>query len=104
MANLYLNRRVDRYNRFKILLDRPQSKQCGRAFVLQINDGSTITPRLKFLGAGVYGAVFAVEHTYLAANNINAVINSYDSDGFTLLWTKNGSPTGTADILYLALG
>ncbi len=39
-----------------------------------------------------------------AGNNTYALIASWDADGFTLTWTKNGSPTGTADILYLALG
>jgi hypothetical protein len=28
-----------------------------------------------------------------------AVVNSLDSDGFTLTWTKTGSPTGTATII-----
>lgn len=28
---------------------------------------------------------------------------SYDSDGFTLTWVKQGSPTGTANITYLAM-
>jgi len=32
-----------------------------------------------------------------------ATISSLDSDGFTLSWTKTGSPTGTATIGYLAL-
>lgn len=27
-----------------------------------------------------------------------AAIKSYDSDGFTLTWTKAGAPTGTADL------
>lgn len=33
-----------------------------------------------------------------------AVLKSLDSDGFTLTWTKVGAPTGTANILYLAIG
>ena len=33
----------------------------------------------------------------------NARISSFDSDGFTLSWTKVGSPTGTATIIYLAI-
>lgn len=32
-----------------------------------------------------------------------AVIASLDSDGFTLTWTKSGSPTGTANFIYLAI-
>ena len=32
-----------------------------------------------------------------------AVHTSYDADGFTLAWTKAGSPTGTLNCSYLAL-
>lgn len=31
------------------------------------------------------------------------VLQSLDSDGFTVSWIKNGNPTGTANIFYLAL-
>ena len=31
-------------------------------------------------------------------------ISTLDLDGFTLTWTKTGSPTGTADCKYMALG
>ena len=45
--------------------------------------------------------------TYIIAmggstNRTHAVINSMDTDGFTLGWTKNGSPTGDGTIQYLA--
>jgi hypothetical protein len=30
-----------------------------------------------------------------------AIIKTYDSDGFTLTWTKAGSPTGTAQLYFL---
>lgn len=30
-----------------------------------------------------------------------AVVKSYDADGFTLTWTKAGSPTGTATLIFL---
>lgn len=32
-----------------------------------------------------------------------AVVKTYDSDGFTLTWTKSGSPTGTAKVGILCL-
>jgi hypothetical protein len=32
-----------------------------------------------------------------------AIIKSYDSDGFTLTWTKSGSPTGTTNVILLCL-
>ena len=35
-------------------------------------------------------------------NDYQGNIASFDSDGFTLNWTKTGSPTGTASIFYLA--
>jgi hypothetical protein len=33
-----------------------------------------------------------------------ATVKSWDSDGFTLTWTKNGSPTGIAQMTFLCLG
>jgi hypothetical protein len=30
-------------------------------------------------------------------------VSSFDSDGFTIAWTKTGSPTGTLQVNYLAL-
>lgn len=32
----------------------------------------------------------------------NGFLTSFDSDGFTLNWTKSGSPTGTAQIKFMA--
>ena len=31
------------------------------------------------------------------------VLDSFDADGFTITWTKAGSPTGTINIKYLAM-
>lgn len=39
----------------------------------------------------------------LASTYTLATLTSLDADGFTITWTKNGSPTGTAKIFYLAL-
>lgn len=33
----------------------------------------------------------------------SAVLKQYDSDGFTLTWAKNGSPTGTGQLYFLCL-
>jgi hypothetical protein len=33
-----------------------------------------------------------------------ASLASLDADGFTLTWTKQNSPTGTARVAYLAIG
>jgi hypothetical protein len=38
-----------------------------------------------------------------SGNSYNGVVSSFDADGFTVGWTKSGSPTGTATINYLAL-
>lgn len=38
-----------------------------------------------------------------AAKYQSAAVNSFDSDGFTLAWTKTGLPTGTATIYVLCL-
>ena len=76
----YLDTRFDRYRQFQIILNRPNSKQCGRAFILQMDDhNNRIKPALTFIGAGVYGAAFAVEHDDLVYNNINVVIKLADS-------------------------
>ncbi len=37
------------------------------------------------------------------ADVYQGVLSSFDSDGFTISWTKTGTPTGTATIRYLAL-
>ena len=34
-------------------------------------------------------------------NNQRAIVKTYDSDGFTLTWTKNGSPIGTLQLIFL---
>ena len=35
--------------------------------------------------------------------SMQAVVSSYDSDGFTLSWARTGSPSGTITVYYLAL-
>lgn len=44
-------------------------------------------------------AIFLYEN---GAAYTTATVQSLDTDGFTLNWTKTGSPTGTGDIAYLA--
>jgi hypothetical protein len=38
-----------------------------------------------------------------SGNYQRGAVNSYDSDGFTIAWTKTGSPTGTAQLFFLCL-
>lgn len=58
------------------------------------------------LSSGTYEIVFRsiyLEETSGSAN-YEGLVQSFDSDGFTMSWTKTGSPTGTAQILYMAFG
>lgn len=49
----------------------------------------------------LYSDAHIVALTPSIGNDQFAVVNSYDNDGFTLTWTKVGSPTGTATIAFL---
>jgi len=49
----------------------------------------------------VQTAYFLALYANNASNLQVANISSFDTDGFTLAWTKIGSPTGTADIFFL---
>jgi len=40
----------------------------------------------------------------LAVHQSQAYISSFNSDGFVLTWNKDGTPTGTATIIYKAIG
>ena len=35
------------------------------------------------------------------SNNQLAIVKTYDADGFTLTWTKSGTPTGTINMYFL---
>lgn len=54
-----------------------------------------------------YNAVYYPNQTALiymqtaSSTKQSAVVKSYDADGFTLTWTKEGSPTGTANLIFL---
>lgn len=71
------------------------------------------------VSGGVYGTGFVTYYTYTPAfgqstslgvailNTAGATdqegkVKTFDADGVTLTWTKNGSPTGTADLQILA--
>ncbi len=54
--------------------------------------------------AGTYqGTTFSIFVQTAVGASQKATVNSFDSDGFTLAWTKTGSPTGTLSFYYLAL-
>ncbi len=74
------------------------------------DDGTT---RMQLLNYTTTGADAGFNQTanaiYLfddaATLNVNtAVVASFDADGFTLTWTKSGTPTNTANCGYLAIG
>jgi len=45
-----------------------------------------------------------IHATQGAGTNQNAILKTADADGFTLTWTKVGSPTGTVSLIFLCLG
>lgn len=57
------------------------------------------------LGSGVSYASSAYVLALAVSNGVAqvATLKSFDEDGFTLTWTKQGSPTGTANIRVLCL-
>lgn len=59
------------------------------------------------IGTEVYGDgnIYAINLvTTLSTNFQKALVKSYDVDGFTLTWTKTGSPTGTGSCAIIAYG
>ena len=48
------------------------------------------------------GASIALVETDGASSHTGTV-TSFDDDGFTIAWTKTGTPTGTGTVFYLAL-
>jgi hypothetical protein len=55
--------------------------------------------------AGTY-AIATNNAVYLetgGANNQKLALASFDTDGFTVTWTKTGSPTGTGTVMYVAI-
>lgn len=48
-----------------------------------------------------YNDPFMVEISTAAGAFQGGIIKTYDADGFTITWTKGGSPTGTANLIFL---
>jgi hypothetical protein len=74
--------------------------------VLFAMSDSSLTAKNMFLGAtltGAQGATFLLIQNGAGSGNQAATVVSYDADGFTLAWTKTGSPTGTATIYVMCL-
>jgi len=47
-------------------------------------------------------SIFIIDLYLTAANAASAVITSLDTDGFTITWSKSGSPTGVCQVFYLS--
>jgi len=67
-----------------------------------LSDGITHGGIAKITAAIVSTNTSAIRLFIDAGNHQIGVINSFDADGFTIGWTKTGSPTGTGYIKYLA--
>ena len=70
-----------------------------------ISDGTT--SRVLFDHHPTYANSFNLSTVPIYLTEVNGVdsygaLSSFDSDGFTISWTKIGSPTGTATIFYMA--
>lgn len=56
-------------------------------------------------GTAVNTTSFSVQNIQSNTNDVyQGKVQSLDADGFTMVWTKTNSPTGTTTILYFALG
>ena len=68
----------------------------GSSYVLE-NSGNASADSWDFSNVA---AVYLIQ---ASSSNYNYASIALDADGFTLTWTKGGSPTGTAKIIYLAI-
>ena len=68
-------------------------------------DNATNTENINIRGAATSYEVETTRSIFLqqaSGDTQTALIASMDADGFTLTWTKTGTPTATATIIYLA--
>jgi hypothetical protein len=56
------------------------------------------------VGSGVYAhnSTSAFHYEPSSGNHQDGIVTSFDADGFTISWTKTGSPTGNARIKFMA--
>jgi hypothetical protein len=69
-----------------------------------IDDGNGTHGIIMHYGAGsTYGGSTDSIHFWVSSgNSVSGYVKSMDSDGFTVTYVKQGSPTGTASVFYLA--
>ena len=58
----------------------------------------------QFASGGAFGSAAGVSIYADLSNHQTGILTAFGADGFTLSWTKVGSPTGTAGAYYLAIG
>ncbi len=73
--------------------------------IVGVGDSAKAVGSIYSIALGTEGLAGAtLIHLENAAGGIQtAIIKSYDADGFTLTWTKTGSPTGVKSIYFLCL-
>lgn len=72
--------------------------------VFGMADGATAGANIQQIVGGNASAHLSLCLFDQGSNNYqHGVVKTYDADGFTLTWTKSGTPTGTATLYFLCL-
>ncbi len=70
-----------------------------------VDNGTTFKCIYDINGTGLtWEGSYSVELNDGAGNSQVAKVSSFDADGFTLIWTKAGAPSGTGNFVVLAIG
>ena len=69
----------------------------NRAYIADNGNGTQ-----QWQGGGGAAYPVSLQIATAVADYIDGKVNSMDTDGFTIGWTKNGTPTATARIQYMA--
>lgn len=76
-------------------------------FGVGVSDSTKASNAMSYYGSNLVTAGSVLINAFLAdssaSNHQTASVSTYDSDGFTLSWSKIGSPTGTANVYFLCL-
>lgn len=74
------------------------------AFSVSMSDSAKTTGNITAQSASamrVYDQYLCLLYGATDADFQGGVISTYDADGFTITWTKAGSPTGTGSLKFL---
>ena len=75
------------------------------ASLIGLDDGATrlcMFDRSDVAGTYAIDTAYSIWLSYGAGTDQYGYVYSFDADGFTIAWTKTGSPTGTATVYYMA--